>query len=111
MKKILWLIVCLMTMVVSVSSCGGTYLATASYDVCYPDGVRTEEGSTLITSMSKPNVSCFSFDGTNYVAVGDLTSSLKGKVVINSTTAPMRLKTYGVKKVKNKRTYNRDGVY
>ena len=47
MKKLLWLIVCLMTMVIGLSSCSTkTYEVTANYDVCYPDGTKNYDETT-----------------------------------------------------------------
>lgn len=111
MKKFLWLIVCLMTMVFT--SCGTKYIATANYDVCYPDGTRTYDGATIVRSQTEPTVVCYSYGGTNYVSViktdlefsktygsngmtfisGDLVKKAEN---IASSTAPMRLNSYKV---------------
>ena len=116
MKKLLWLIVCLMTMVVSLTSCGSTYMATANYDVCYPDGTRNFDGTAVVVSSTKPSVICYSFQGTNYVSVvkTDITitstnvngipvmhsDNMKKAEHIASSTAPMRLNSYSIEKVK-----------
>ena len=114
MKKVLWLIVCLMTMVFT--SCSKTYLTSAEYEVCYPDGTQKFNESVTVTSTSEPSVVCYSVGGTNYVAVisNDFNLGKTPKVFFRSTTAPIRLKTYDVKK-KGKggtKVYNgRDFVY
>ena len=125
MKKVLWLIVCLMTMVIGLSSCGSAYIATANYEVCYPDGTRKYDGSVVITSKAEPIVSCYSHGGTNYISaignslevatnyMGGMTSKeVKKANVIASSTAPMRLNSYKVEKTKKKaRANNNDGIY
>ena len=124
MKKVLWLIVCLMTMVMF-TSCSGTYFVTANYDVCYPDGTRNYNGSVTILSKEKPFVACYSRNGTNFIAainteieyianIGVVSAKqTKKSSVIESSTAPMRLNSYEVKKVekKNLRNKNNDVYY
>ena len=103
MKKVLWFIVCLMTMV-AFSSCGCTYNVTANYEVCYPDGTRSyNETAKVKNAYSEPTVVCYSFGGTNYVSV-----SCSDNPIINSkkathyitTTAPIRLNGYSVESAK-----------
>ena len=107
MKKLLWLIVCLMTMV-TFTSCRATYLATAKYEVCYPDGTRSYEDSAKITSLGEPMVLCFSRSGTNYISVVSVSTDINGTNTkkiekfthIVSSTAPMRLVDYKIEKLK-----------
>lgn len=118
MKKLLWLIACLMTMVVSLTSCSTTYVATANYEVCYPDGVRSYNDTVTVLSNSyaTPTVKCFSYGGTNFVSVVKYSSNVSkyytgGNVTfiiknaekfehIASSTAPIRLNSYTVTKSK-----------
>ena len=120
MKKVLWLIVCLMTMVVSVISCGTAYTATAKYEVCYPDGTRSYEKSVVVPHSygNDVQVGVFSFGGTNYIGVmrtaNPITKEKDLSGVIESSTAPMRLIDYKVEKFgnrPNKSSYGGDGVY
>ena len=108
MKKVLWFIVCLMTMVLT--SCGSTkYLATANYDVCYPDGTKTYEKSVVVESYAcNVGVVSHSFSGTNYISVTTSDNPLLGKDAtklrhIEETTAPMRLNSYKVIDIKKER--------
>lgn len=107
MKRLMWLIVCLMTMVLCFTSCAPTYNVSANYDVCYPDGTKTQTKTIKINSYSIEaiNVVCHSFNGTNYISVTENDNPLDGKKATNlqhivSTTAPMRLNDYNVVKVK-----------
>ena len=114
MRKLLWLIVCLMTM--AFTSCSKTYLTSAEYEVCYPDGTQKFNESVTISSTSEPYVKCYSVGGTNYVAVisNEYNLGKTPKIFLNSSTAPIRLKTYDVKRLKGgkKKTYDgNDGVY
>lgn len=120
MKKVLWLIVCLMTMVLS--SCGSTYVVTANYDVCYPDGVKNYDKMVNVYSHSEPSVICYSLSGTNYISAiandgfnMDGSKHVKGGVVMISTTAPMRLNSFYVENTKKKNTAhkvkNKDDIY
>ena len=113
MKKVLWLIVCLMTMVFT-SCTYHKYIASAEYEVCYPDGTQKFNESITITSTGEPSVICYSVHGTNYVAVAP-NGEIKGtpKLFFRSTTAPIRLKTYNVKSAKKqiKNINGRDYVY
>lgn len=119
MKKFIMALVCLMTMVVF-SSCGTKYVVTANYDVCYPDGVRNYDGVTVLRSSCEPYVSCYSYNGTNYVSaiktdveVNNYSTShgmssisvnaIKKAEHFSSSTAPMRLNSYSVEKAKNKK--------
>ncbi len=120
MKKWIMAFVCLMTMVVF-SSCGTNYVVTANYDVCYPDGVRNYNETAVVFSIDKPYVSCYSFNGTNYVSVvkGSIDTKYGATNVVpkttktsehfSSSTAPMRLNSYYVEKAKKKRStaYNK----
>lgn len=116
MKKVLWLIVCLMTMVFT--SCGTKYIVTANYDVCYPDGTRNYEKSVEVESYSESNVGvvAHSVFGTNYISVTKSDNPLLGKDAIklrhiDESTAPMRLNSYKVidpKKEKKKNRYLND---
>lgn len=105
MKKFLSFIVCLMA-IVSFSSCS-TYMATANYDVCYPDGTKTYKASTLITSSTKPIVVCYSIQGTNYIGAVDNVKNVKNAEKIASSTAPMRLNSFKVEKVKQENKFER----
>lgn len=127
MKKFIMALVCLMTMVV-LTSCGTKYIVTANYDVCYPDGTRAYNGTTIVRSSTEPYVSCYSYNGTNYVSVIKTDVEISnysvgyGKSTINtinaktiektehfsSSTAPMRLNSYNVEKVKKGRKYIED---
>ncbi len=102
MKKFIMAIVCLMTMVV-LTSCGSTYEVSASYDVCWPDGTRSYTFENTYTNSTKPTVSCYSIGGTNYIsihsAIDDLGKNPKGRI-IDSSTAPIRLKTLRVEEMK-----------
>lgn len=101
MKKVLWLIVCLMTMVLS--SCNSLYVATATFEVCYPDGTRTESASQVVSSADEPKVKCFSYGGTNYVSAiytSEWNKKFDAKDVIASSTAPIRLLDSKVEKTK-----------
>ena len=117
MKKFLWLIVCLMTMVFT--SCSTKYLVMANYEVCYPDGTRTYDGSAIVNSSTEPSVACYSYGGTNYIsAMGTETkassttsssgftyvtaNTIKKAEHIVSSTAPMRLNSYTIEKINNK---------
>lgn len=121
MKKVLWLIVCLMAMAVSMTSCGSTYLATANYEVCYPDGTRSYKKSVTVSNSygNDVRVGVFSFGGTNYIGVmktaNPITKEKDLSTVIASSTAPMRLTDYKVEKLNggkpNKSHYGGDGVY
>jgi flagellar basal body-associated protein FliL len=98
MKKILFIIVCLMAMVTFVS-CTHTYLVTAEYEVCYPDGTQKYNDSIKIYAKNDSiRVCCHSIGGTNYVAVK--VKYQNETVNMRSTTAPMRLNTYTVKRIK-----------
>lgn len=72
MKKVLWLIVCLMTMVIGLSSCSTTYEVTANYDVCYPDGTKNYDETATIKCSTKPSVVCYSVFGTNYISISNV---------------------------------------
>ena len=127
MKKVLWLIVCLMTMIVSLTSCGSTYMATANYDVCYPDGVRSYNDTVYVVANPSyvPSVKCISYGGTNYISVfkysnmrdrtkDGITFLIKeiDKVAhITSSTAPMRLNNYSIEKVKSKTPKSQWGLW
>ena len=122
MKKFIMALVCLMTMVVF-SSCGTKYVVTANYDVCYPDGVRNYDGTTIVRSTSEPYVSCYSYNGTNYVSVmktdvelsnysygygASAISTISAKTIekaehFSSSTAPMRLNKWNVERAKKKK--------
>ena len=110
MKKLLWLIVCLMTMIVSLTSCGSVYLAKANYEICYPDGTKNYDKSVAVVSTSEPSVICYSYGGSNYVSAttNDLVNGkeIKSQKVIASSTAPIRLNSYSVEKVKNRTSTN-----
>ena len=116
MKKIfISMVVCLMAMV-GLSSCGSTYMVTANYDVCYPDGTITYNDTTFVGSYGKPFVKCLSFDGTNYVSSVKSVNpiyKIKDMDVIRSSTAPMRLNFWDADKVKLRKKYisQKDGVY
>jgi len=100
MRKLLWLIACLVTMV-TFTSCNKTYLTSAEYEVCYPDGTQRFNESISVLSTTEPSVVCYSVNGTNYVAiVNDLNVAKTPKILFRSTTAPIRLKTYDIKRVK-----------
>lgn len=110
MRKLLWLIVCLTTMVMF-SSCGANYLITANYEVCYPDGTKAQDKSAEFFSTGTPSVVCHSYAGTNYISVTTNDNPLMGKAAnrlnhIASTTAPMRLNSYNVEKTKKKKRYH-----
>lgn len=102
MKKVLWLIVCLMTMVFT--SCT-TYVASAEYEVCYPDGTQKCDGSIFVNSNKKPWVTCYSIGGSNYIAAIDenVSTGKKTSNIIYSSTAPIRLNSYKVEKYKDKK--------
>lgn len=101
MKKFLWLIVCLMTMVFT--SCGTYYdVAETEYEVCYPDGTQKLKDVSTLVGKKKSNaiVKSYSISGTNY-----LTASNGNDVVhIITTTAPIRLNCYKTYKEKKKMT-------
>lgn len=100
MKKVLWLIVCLMTMVFS-SCTTHKYIASAEYEVCYPDGTQKFNESVTLMSAGEPSVACYSVGGTNYVAVVTNCQFDKApKILFRSSTAPIRLKTYNVTRAK-----------
>ena len=107
MRKLLWLIVCLMTMVLA--SCGSTYSVTASYDVCYPDGTKSYEFNKTYKNSTEPTVTCFSIGGTNYLsihsAMDEISKNPKGRIII-STTAPIRLTSCTVENIKKRRYLN-----
>lgn len=112
MRKLLWLIVCLMTMVLS--SCGSVYYATANYDVCYPDGTKNYDKTVKVYSHSEPSVVSYSFSGTNYISAVandgfnmDGSKHIKGGVVLISTTAPIRLNSSYIESAKHKSTAHR----
>lgn len=111
MKKVLWLIVCLMTMVFT--SCGSIYKVTAEYEVCYPDGVKKYTDAVVVSIYSEPWVKDYSFGGSNYISVVGQNyiikdpSKYKVESIIKSSTAPMRLIKYNYVKVKG-RTNNQD---
>jgi hypothetical protein len=119
MKKVLWVIVCLMTMVLS--SCSSTYIVTANYDVCYPDGVKNYNEKILFSSWNEPTVKCYSIFGTNYISVvGNNATlpngkSMKSETLFKSSTAPMRLNSFYVENTKKKNTAhkvkNKDYIY
>ena len=105
MKKWIMAIVCLMTMVLV--SCGTkTYMVSANYDVCFPDGTKTYETTKIVKSTCTPNVSCYSFQGTNYVYIpyGEVTfmnqKDDKKNIILTSSTAPMRLNSYHIEECK-----------
>ena len=80
MKKVLWLIVCLMTMVIGLSSCSTkTYEVTANYDVCYPDGTKNYDETTTIKCSSEPSVKCYSVFGTNYISISNVGKNVYAK--------------------------------
>lgn len=113
MRKIIMAMVCLMTMVMF-SSCAANYLVTANYDVCFPDGTKTQDKSAVFTTFSKGalNVICHSYGGTNYISVTTNDSPLMGKTAtklshIESTTAPIRLNSYNFEKVNKKKIHAR----
>lgn len=118
MKKVLWLIVCLMTMVFT--SCGSVYKITAEYEVCYPDGVKKYTNAVTVASNSEPWVNDYSVGGSNYISVFGYdyiikdASKIKTLGILESSTAPMRLIKYNAVKVKG-RTNNQnkygDNVY
>ena len=113
MKKVLWLIVCLMTMVFT--SCGSTYSVSANYDVCYPDGTKNYTFENTYTKSSEPTISCYSIGGTNYIsihsAIDDFNKNPKGRVII-STTAPIRLNESKVEELKRGRKIDKnDDIY
>ena len=111
MKKVLWLVVCLMTMVLA--SCSTPYLATANYDVCYPDGTKTVNETMKISSMGdEPIVKCYSIGGTNYISAITTDTNFKREVgsTFISTTAPLRLISYEVVSLKKKKD-RKDDVY
>jgi len=121
MKKVLWLIVCLMTMVLT--SCSTSYVVSAKYDVCYPDGTKSFDNSVVVKSYNESavNVYCHSYNGTNYLSVTTSDNPLYGKKATSlthfiSTTSPIRLKTYDVKRCKkgkhdNKELASNDDMY
>ena len=106
MKKVLWLAVCLMTMVVF-TSCTPKYLVSAKYEICYPDGTRVYEDSIKVASYATPKVLCHSVAGTNYVSAASMSydkntfneRDVKKRNHIASSTAPMRLVEYKTKKI------------
>lgn len=118
MKKFLSIITCLLA-VAALTSCGTKYVVTANYDVCYPDGTRTYDGSAVVTSSTAPDVACYSFSGTNYISViktdteigtyktGSMSfvsaSTVKKAEHITSSTAPIRLNYYNVERAKKKK--------
>lgn len=113
MKKVLWLIVCLMTMIVFSSCSERCYLASAKYEVCYPDGTQTYEESVKINCHEVPYVVCYSFGGTNYISVASMEKvnfygekQLKKLVHFISSTSPMRLVGYNVIEIKKEKPKN-----
>lgn len=117
MKKVLWLIVCLMTMVIGLSSCSmKTYEVTANYDVCYPDGTKNYDETTTIKCSTKPSVVCYSVFGTNYISISNVEKNVYGQKTaekldhFKSSTSPMRLNKYSVIEVKKRKrqTYGGD---
>lgn len=112
MKKFIMALVCLMTMVVFTSCSTKTYMVSASYDVCFPDGTKTYETTKIVESTTEPNVSCYSFSGTNYVYIpyGEVTfmNQKEGKknIILTSSTAPMRLNYYNVERISKKKKKN-----
>ena len=102
MKKFIMALVCLMTMVVF-SSCGSTYEVTANYDVCWPDGTKNYNFENVYEKSSQPAIYSYSIGGTNYLSIGSssdkMTKNPTGKVFV-STTAPIRLNTCSIVKIK-----------
>jgi hypothetical protein len=108
-----------MTMVLS--SCSSTYIVTANYDVCYPDGVKNYNEKILFSSWNEPTVKCYSIFGTNYISVvGNNATlpngkSMKSETLFKSSTAPMRLNSFYVENTKKKNTAhkvkNKDDIY
>ena len=101
MKRLLWLIVCLMTMVLT--SCSTYYdIAETEYEVCYPDGTQKLNNLSTLVGRKKSNivVKSYSIGGTNYL------SAYNGKNTthIITTTAPIRLNSYKTYKEKRKMT-------
>ena len=115
MKKVLWLIVCLMTMVIGLSSCSTTYEVTANYDVCYPDGTKNYDETATIKCSSEPSVKCYSVFGTNYISISNVGKNVYGQKTaeklthFKSSTSPMRLNKYSVIKVKKRKRQTYDG--
>lgn len=117
MRKLLWFIVCLMTMVVCFTSCSASYSATATYDVCYPDGTQRYTKSVVVKNACDNSlfVKSFSFGGTNYISVFKTDNPMtkeKSGLNIESTTAPIRLIDYSIEPLnKKKGAKGGDGVY
>ena len=115
MKKVLWLIVCLMTMVIGLSSCSATYEVTANYDVCYPDGTKNYDETATIKCSTKPSVACYSVFGTNYISIYNVGKNVYGQKTaekfthFKSSTSPMRLNKYSVIKVKKRKRHTYSG--
>ena len=118
MKKVLWLIVCLMTMVIGLSSCSTTYEVTANYDVCYPDGTKNYDETTTIkcSTNTKPSVVCYSVFGTNYISISNVEKNVYGEKTVKklvhhfkSSTSPMRLNKCSVIEVKKRKKQAYDG--
>lgn len=116
MRKWIMAIVCLMTMVVF-TSCSSTYVITANYEICYPDGTRPYNETVKVRSMSTPDVVCFSYSGTNYIStfttdgIGKDYTPKRSQRNIASSTAPMRLNSYNVESKKKKNRNGRDDMY
>ena len=110
MKKFVMAIVCLMTMVLCVS-CGTTYHVSAEYEVCWPDGTMSYSFEKTYSNSTEPTISCYSIGGTNYLslhsALDELSKNPKGRI-IESTTAPIRLVSSNVYKVKKGKPYVED---
>ena len=115
MKKVLWLIVCLMTMVIGLSSCSTTYEVTANYDVCYPDGTKNYDETATIKCSTKPSVVCYSVFGTNYISISNVEKNVYGEKTVKklvhfkSSTSPMRLNKCSVMEVKKRKRQTYDG--
>lgn len=113
MKKLLWITICLM-MVALATSCKCAYVASVNYDVCYPDGTQNVNDTAVIASFGMPTIICMSYGGTNYVSAftSDINiATYKPKnveSVIFSSTAPVRLNNYSVKKIKKNKKLNDD---
>ena len=112
MKKVLWLIVCLMT--ITLTSCNSYYdVVESDYEVCYPDGTKkfTTTSTLLGKKSSIPYTICCSDGGTNYLLA--VSKKEEGgtidRVQIISTTAPIRLNGYkAVNKIKEKKNRSKN---
>jgi len=116
MKKTICFIVCLIA-IVGLSSCTpSTYLVSAKYEVCYPDGTKVYDSSVVVTSREEPVVLCYSFNGTNYISAiknelyadGTTIKEANKASVIMSSTAPMRLNSHFVEKIKGSKEVDYD---